>query len=273
MTLYKWFKNTAKGIYVQTKRLKVIRRLRYSNFGWKIYFFYFSRIKQITDNEFDLYEILNKKVDGILAFDIGANRGINTSHLLKLGYSVVAVEPESSNFEALQIRYASNPKLHLVNKAISNVKGEQSLFVEKGDSLHTLSDKWKKAIEKRFEFEVEFQASQKVMTLTLDDLIRKYGVPDFLKVDVEGHELEVFSGLSSAIPMIIFEANLPEFLRETEEIIEKLKNINADYQFEYYQNGKILPISTKFFKEMDGRKSIEIICWLVKSNEKKTVFD
>ena len=44
-----------------------------------------------------------------------------------------------------------------------------------------------------------------VQITTLDALIARHGAPDFLKIDVEGAELEVLSGLTHAIPTISFE--------------------------------------------------------------------
>ncbi|HEY2341489.1 MAG TPA: FkbM family methyltransferase, partial [Chthoniobacteraceae bacterium] len=44
-----------------------------------------------------------------------------------------------------------------------------------------------------------------VELVTLDGLIAQFGVPDFIKIDVEGFELEVLSGLSRSVPLISLE--------------------------------------------------------------------
>lgn len=44
-----------------------------------------------------------------------------------------------------------------------------------------------------------------VSLTTLDQLIETYGVPRFCKIDTEGFEAEVLSGLSTAIPALSFE--------------------------------------------------------------------
>jgi hypothetical protein len=36
---------------------------------------------------------------------------------------------------------------------------------------------------------------------TLDRLIGQYGVPDFIKIDVEGYEKRVFMGLTQRVPV------------------------------------------------------------------------
>ena len=44
-----------------------------------------------------------------------------------------------------------------------------------------------------------------VPVTTLDDLIESYGRPDFLKIDVEGFELDVLKGLSSSVRLLSLE--------------------------------------------------------------------
>ena len=47
--------------------------------------------------------------------------------------------------------------------------------------------------------------SAQVSAVTLDDLIARHGRPGFVKIDVEGAELDVLRGLSSALDMLSFE--------------------------------------------------------------------
>jgi hypothetical protein len=44
-------------------------------------------------------------------------------------------------------------------------------------------------------------------------LMKEYGVPDFIKIDTEGFELEVIKGLSTPVKALSFEYTLPH-LRE-----------------------------------------------------------
>ena len=68
---------------------------------------------------------------------------------------------------------------------------------------------------------------------TLDSLIEKYGAPSYIKIDVEGYELEVIKGLSTSVQLISVECNLPVFKRETLEIIDRLsaRDPTATYNF------------------------------------------
>ena len=44
---------------------------------------------------------------------------------------------------------------------------------------------------------------------TLDNMIAKYGIPDFLKIDVKGGELSLFDGLSTLVPIILYIWKIP----------------------------------------------------------------
>jgi hypothetical protein len=68
---------------------------------------------------------------------------------------------------------------------------------------------------------------------TLDELIRQFGKPQYVKIDIEGHEAAVIRGLSEAIPLLSFECNLPIFTEETVECIERLSKLAMGATFQY----------------------------------------
>ena len=67
----------------------------------------------------------------------------------------------------------------------------------------------------------------------VDNLIHKFGIPDFIKIDVEGHELSVIKGLSKAVQMIAFEANLPDAIDDTIECLDVIYSLSPKYNFNY----------------------------------------
>ena len=79
----------------------------------------------------------------------------------------------------------------------------------------------------------KFSGQTEVETTTLEMLIDKYGLPFFIKVDVEGYELHVLRGLRQPVPYLSFEVNLPEFLQEGLKCVQLLGSMAADGLFNY----------------------------------------
>jgi Methyltransferase FkbM domain len=106
--------------------------------------------------------------------------------------------------------------------------------------FNTLSNKWvgllKKESQSRFDEMHEFKETKQVVTTTLDKLIEQYGMPHYIKIDVEGFEKEVISGLHKKIAIIGFECNLPEFTEETLWIIDHLSKINSGATFNFIRD-------------------------------------
>src|SRR5262249_366205 len=108
-----------------------------------------------------------------------------------------------------------------------------------GSAMNTLSPKWVEILQgdKRLlaqtAYALEFEQRKEIVTTTLDDLVRAYGAPSFVKIDVEGHELSVLRGMRQPVPCLAFEVNLPEFRPEGLECIVLLSNLNCDGRFNY----------------------------------------
>lgn len=164
--------------------------------------------------------------DGDLVFDIGANIGEHTKLFLDLGCSVVAVEPQRNCVATLRRSFGS--RIDIVQAAITDRSGTATL--KKHDTLHamaTLSDEWLS----RSDHAAEWFRRERVQTTTFDDLITRFGRPKFAKIDVEGCERKLFSGLSTAIDALRFE-HACELIDDTKACIAKLESIGG-YEYNY----------------------------------------
>lgn len=144
---------------------------------------------------------------GDLCFDIGAHVGNRLWAWLRLGATVVAVEPQPVCHHFLQRWYGNRPRITLVTDAVGAMPGEATLRISEGTpTVTTLSTNWIEAVRAADSFAtVQWQSKLTVPVTTLDALITAHGLPAFCKIDVEGFELAVLEGLSQPIKTISFE--------------------------------------------------------------------
>ena len=158
---------------------------------------------------------------GSLAFDIGANIGDVTSLLLDIGVKPIAVEPNDKVARVLERRY------HVPGEcaAVGAGPGEAILHLGRQAGHSTLSDEWHDLHRERWVEAVT------VPVTTLDELIARYGMPKYVKIDVEGYEAEVLRGLSHAVDVISFEFQC-SYLGATVGALARLDEL-GDYRFRF----------------------------------------
>lgn len=145
--------------------------------------------------------------DGGLAFDVGAHAGNRVDAFRRLGARVVAVEPQADFVHLLQRRFAHDPQVTLLPQALGRAPGRAQLLASvRTPTVSTLSADFVQRAGAAPSFRgVRWTDGPMVEVLTLDALVARYGRPDFVKIDVEGYELEVLLGLSQPVPAVSFE--------------------------------------------------------------------
>ena len=123
---------------------------------------------------------------------MGANIGLYTEALLKLMPSalVFAFEPSTSAQKAFENRFKGHANVHLIPIALGSENKSLNLYSDKyGSGLASLT---KRRID---HFGIEMNYVESISCRKLDDWSIEKGIyPDFIKIDVEGHELDVLNG-------------------------------------------------------------------------------
>jgi FkbM family methyltransferase len=143
---------------------------------------------------------------GDLCFDVGANHGDRTALFLALGARVVAVEPNAACADDLERKFGSDRRFALVRAGLGAAEGSAVLYLGEIDAVSSLSPGWIERARRVPEIaRAGWTRTAPVALTTLDRLLRRHGMPDFCKIDVEGYESEVLAGLSRPLPALSFE--------------------------------------------------------------------
>ncbi len=170
---------------------------------------------------------------GDLCFDVGAHVGNHSRCWRQLGASVIAIEPQADFASLLRRLHRKDKAVTVVQMAVGARPGRAILRASTlTPTVSSLSSAWIDQVSADPGFaHVAWSAHSDVVVTTLADLIAQFGMPRFIKIDVEGFELQVLQGLNCAVPALSFEV-LPVARAAAVACIDRLMQI-ADYQFNW----------------------------------------
>jgi FkbM family methyltransferase len=144
---------------------------------------------------------------GVLCFDIGAHVGNRCQAFLDLGARVIAVEPQPHCAAYLNKRFGRHHRFTLIPKAIGAQAGVANLHINRiNPTISTLASlSWRKAMAETAMQTERWDRQIEVEVITLNELIARYGMPFFCKIDIEGYESQALAGLSRPLPALSFE--------------------------------------------------------------------
>lgn len=128
-------------------------------------------------------------------FDVGANKGEFTRRIVETwgesGFTLYAFEPSARTFEILKKNVRETATIHLVNTGLGEKKERVELFYDKEGS--GLASVYPRDLSFR---SIDFSIHETIDLTTVDVFCAEHQISsiDFLKLDVEGHELAVLKG-------------------------------------------------------------------------------
>lgn len=137
---------------------------------------------------------------GDVIFDVGANDGRSISRLRQHipDPEIYAFEPVSSAFEKLVQRSEHLDNVHCFRLALGAESGQREIYVNEIDAMSSFYSEWGNSIGPEWATAV---GKETVEVATVDEVMEDQGV-DFihlLKIDTEGHDLEVLKGAQAAL--------------------------------------------------------------------------
>jgi FkbM family methyltransferase len=185
-------------------------------------------------SDFEPYvkRIFNPK-KGEIVFDVGAHIGtytLRTAKMVGRRGLVVSFEPDEDNFHLLQKNVEINGfKNVLLIKAALGKNDEVRLFYMAIDPLFSSFLSYRSLVDVREE--------RKVQVMTLDRIVQKLKLThiDWIKIDVEGSEMDVLEGgeksLKNLVRRVIIETDSEKVLRFLRQRNFKISRLFGFYYF------------------------------------------
>jgi FkbM family methyltransferase len=175
--------------------------------------------------------------EGSVTVDVGANCGLYTRKLARLSRQVHAFEPSHQMADLLRRTSASNVSVHEI--ALSDQTGNAELFIPLGEHelVYGLA-----SLEPAVGTSNKQVVAVNVPTARLDAIVHQDVA--FVKIDVEGHELNVLYGavelLEHSQPVFLVEAEDRHRQQATRSIFQFFEE--RSYRGFFLKDGSALPI-------------------------------
>jgi FkbM family methyltransferase len=190
----------------------------------------------------------------MLLFDIGANIGKWALDNYNDNTTIVSLEASPATYAKL-VKNCNSKNIICLNYAVTSSSANDVDFFDcKANTISTLDEEWLKSKTSRFCNQFTYKKI-KVNTITIDKLISMYGVPDLLKVDVEGAENIVLKSLTQPIKTICFEW-ASEWNEKTFEALNHLESLGYN-KFHIQDSDNYIYRPSSFF--LDKNQVVNIL--------------
>lgn len=223
-----------------------------------------SRALGMITTEPDTIEWLEKLKPGQVFFDVGCNVGVFSIYAASLGAKVFAFDPVPSNVMAVASSALLNGLEGRIFATPIAILDRNSL-IQFGHSLGNVSAGHKVLTGHKYTEKQRLDSiggGGRSLAITLDKLVTDFGfpLPHFVKIDVDGPELDVLNGakiiLSDPVCIsVMIEAS------EKDGMLQKIKDIMGSFDFELIESHltepsqvhEVIPNLNNFFWRKSAR--------------------
>lgn len=186
--------------------------------------------------------IRDQRIDRDWAFDVGAYVGSSVPRLRAMGFrKVTCFEADPATYSQLVRNYGPDPDIDTHQVALtSQNEGEIVLYkCDRGrDFLNTMDSSW--ITDTRHKALVSNMSQVSVKRRTLDSFVRD-AIPAYVKIDVEGHELEVMHGIdASKRPALLSFEWISELPGKNRACLERARELGYE-RFDLSTRGEEVP--------------------------------
>lgn len=205
--------------------------------------------------EKDELDLLSNIIDKKIFIDVGANIGNHTLYFRNSFEKIYSFEPHPKTYKLLQLNTEDFPNIKTFNFGLSNQKKQSHIFIEPTTNVAGSH------------YEEDQKRGHKIFFEKFDDLYNFENSISFIKIDVEGMELDVLKSMKKNLennsPIISLEFDMKDFSKNN-EIISFLSGLGYKKYYFFKTNKplglRIRNIFVNFFKIifMGYTKKIEL---------------
>lgn len=206
-----------------------------------------------------------KAQSSVIIFDVGANKG-DWSDIVKSRIQnpeLHLFEPSVVAYKSLMKRYHRDNHMFISNVACSDKNEIRPLYYDKPGS--TIASLTKRDL---IFYNINMEKTEDVRCIRLDDYIDKNNIEhiDFMKIDVEGHELAVLKGLGNYLSPDFIDFVQFEYGGANIDSNITLKNLFEIFNKSDFRIGKLYPKNIIFDEYVPRMENYQYSNWGAVSN-------
>jgi FkbM family methyltransferase len=217
------------------------------------------------EDAFEIKVIHSLIEHGQTVLDIGANIGFYTdifSNIVGSDGKVHAFEPDILNYSHLKKIFGRKNNVILQQKAIS----------ERTEPLKIFTSKLLNVDHRTYPIE-QFETSYDIEAISIDDYVAEVFKVDFIKMDIQGHELKALRGMKKTLDLfkpILLTEFWPSGLKQAGDSAGDYLSLVQSYGYSIYQleNGIVSNFRREIIPDLEQKGDFGFINILLCHNKK-----